>query len=293
MSLPVRPVGGPAGGRRRGPARASAARRSADRVAAVVVLVAALVALGGLCVSPAFALGSAGVKVVGARYVDAATVTAALGLDGPDRPNLMTLRTVDLEAALRKLPAVDPARADAVAVRVALPDRLVITLHEREPIVIWQAGGRRFLVDQMGMLFAEAPAGGDAPGLPSVVDGRASGAELGVGQQLDATDIAAVRRLAALTPAFLGSAATGLTLAVTDDEGFTLDALPAGWHAVFGIYTPSLRPPSLVDGQAQCLASLIATREATLGTVYLAPGGERCGTFTTRPASSAKPSPTP
>jgi hypothetical protein len=263
----------------------------------LLVLLAALGALAGLCVSQAFDLGASGVEVVGARYVDAATVTTALGLDGSMRPNLVTLRTGDLEAALRKLPAVDPARADAVAVRVALPDRLVITLHEREPILVWETAEGGFLVDEAGVLFAPEGSAPQVPPLPVVRDDRSASTGLRVGAQLAASDIEAVRRLAALSPSFLGSAATSLAVRAGDDEGFTLDAAPQGWHAVFGFYTPTVRPPTLIDGQAQCLASLIAAGEARLATIYLAPGGDRCGTFTSQPAKtpapSAKPTPAP
>jgi cell division septal protein FtsQ len=297
VTLPVRRASAGSGGMRRGPARASSARRSADRVGALLVLLATVGALAGLCISQAFELGASGVELVGARYVDAATVTAALGLDGSTRPNLVTLRTGDLEAALRKLPAVDPARADAVAVRVALPDRLVITLHEREPMVVWETAQGRFLVDEAGVLFAPEGSAPHVPPLPIVHDERSTAVDLQVGGQLDTSDLEAVRRLAALSPSFLGSAATGLAVGITDDEGFTVDAAPQGWHAVFGFYTPTVRPPTLIDGQAQCLASLIAAGEARLATIYLAPGGDRCGTFTSRPAGtpapSAKPTPAP
>lgn len=293
MTLPVRRGSAGPGGARRGPARASSARRSADRVGALLVLLATLGALAGLCVSQAFDLGASGVELVGARYVDAATVTAALGLDGTTRPNLVTLHTGDLEAALRKLPAVDPARADAVAVRVALPDRLVITLHEREPILLWETASGRFLVDETGVLFAPEGSAPRVPPLPVVRDDRSAAGDLHVGGRLDGPDIEAVRRLAALTPSFLGSAATGLAVHVSDDEGFSVDATPQGWHAVFGFYTPSVRPPTLVDGQAQCLASLIAAGEARLATIYLTPGGDRCGTFTSQPAGTAAPSAKP
>jgi len=293
VTLPIRRASAGPGASRRGPARASSARRSADRAGALLLLLLTVGALGGLCLSQAFELGPAGVELVGARYVDTATVTAALGLDGAARPNLVTLRTGDLETALRQLPDVDPARPDAVTVRVALPDRLVVTLHEREPLLVWQTTGGRYLVDVNGVLFAPAGSEPQVPALPVVEDDRVGSAALGVGDKLESSDIEAVRRLAALSPSFLGSAANQLTVRVSDDEGFALDAAPQGWHAVFGFYTPTIRPPTLIDGQAQCLATLIAAGEARLATIYLAPGADRCGTFTTQPARSATPSARP
>ena len=214
------------------------------------------------------------------------------------RPNLVTLRTGDLEAALRKLPAVDPARADAVAIRVALPDRLVITLHEREPILVWETAEGGFLVDEAGVLFARR--GVRARRCPrcrscATTAARSTGSR--VGAQLAASDLEAVRRLAALTPELPGQRRDEPRGARRRRRGLHPGRRAQGWHAVFGFYTPTLRPPTLIARQAQCLASLIAAGEARLATIYLAPGGDRCGTFTAQPAKtpapSAKPTPAP
>ncbi len=288
------PIRGARGGqpRPRPPARASAAHRSAERIGATVVLVAALGALVGLTTSGAFSLAAVGLEVAGAHYTGAAAVRHALGLDGSAPINLITLQTTPLQAALRSLPAVDPARADAASVEIALPDRLLVTLQERQPILTWQIDGHRYLVDVSGTLFAEIAPGAADPGLPTVMDARGGSSTLAVGDALDASDLAAVRQLAAVTPGSLGSAASGLTLAVTDAEGFTLDARPGSWHAIFGVYTATLRPPTLVPGQVQCLASLIAGHEPSLDIVRLAPATTRCGTYTVRGApATASPRP--
>ncbi len=298
--LPVR-GGGTRVARQRPPARASAAHRAAERVGATVVLVAALVALVGLTTSGAFSLSADGLELDGAHYTDAAAVRHALGLDGSGRVNLLTLPTASLEAALRALPAVDPARADGTTIAVALPDHLVVTLQERQPIVTWRVGGSRFLVDVSGTVFAVLPAGAADPGLPVVDDQRTASADLAVGASLDPSDLSAARQLAALTPAFLRSAAGSLALAVTDDEGWTIDAGPDLWHAVFGVYTVTLRPPTIIPLQAQCLASLLAAggpslREQSFDVIRLAPTDSRCGTYTVKtahPAASPSPSAKP
>jgi hypothetical protein len=69
---------------------------------------------------------------------------------------------------------------------------------------------------------------------------------------------------------------------VSDDDGFMLLAGSGLWRAVFGIYTPSLRGPELVDAQVQCLASLLAGGEEAIAVAYLFPEGGRCGTFAPR-----------
>lgn len=255
---------------------------------------AALGALIGLTTSGAFSLSADGLEVAGAQYTGAAAVRHALRLDGSAPINLITLQTTPLVTALRSLPAVDPARADAASVEIALPDRLLVTLQERQPVMTWQIGGQRYLVDVSGTLFAELAPGATDPGLPMVIDQRGASATLAVGDVLDGSDLAAVRQLATVTPGFLGSAATGLTLTATDEEGFTLDAQPGLWHAVFGVYTTTLRPPTIVPAQVQCLASLIAGHETVLDVIRLAPSSSRCGTYTLRgahPTASPRPSP--
>ena len=115
-----------------------------------------------------------------------------------------------------------------------------------------------------------------------VEDERAASAELAIGDRIAATDMEVARRIAALTPTFLGSTATSLETRITEKEGFVLHALPKSWRAVFGIYAPTLRGPDLVEVQAQCLSSVLAGQEATISVVYLFPDGGRCGTFLPR-----------
>jgi hypothetical protein len=69
-------------------------------------------------------------------------------------------------------------------------------------------------------------------------------------------------------------------VSLTDDHGFTVQAVPNLWTAVFGFYTSSLRPPSIIPGQVRLLRSLIAGREPTIETVILA--DELNGTYTTK-----------
>jgi hypothetical protein len=262
-------------------------------VAAITLLVAAS-ALYGVTTSRAFELGGDGLSIEGSALSDAAAVRHALGLDGSARPNLFVLDTAGLAAALRALPTVDAARPDAVSVRVALPDRLVVELHERTPILDWRVGAHRFLVDVAGILLADTGAAGDAAadpgvaaaGLPVVVDTRSAAGGLHVGGHLDPIDLAVARRMGALTPAMIASTAASLSIEVGDEEGFVL--LPEGdaWRAVFGIFTTHLRSPDLVPAQVQCLAGLLGAQEAEVATVYLFPEGGRCGTW-------APPAPAP
>jgi hypothetical protein len=91
-------------------------------------------------------------------------------------------------------------------------------------------------------------------------------------------------QIGALTPALLGSTASQLAFRVDDRDGFVVSASPDGWRAVFGFYTPTLRPPSEIAQQVQCLRSLLAMGEAAIDTIYLAPQDDRCGTYLPRPS---------
>ena len=67
------------------------------------------------------------------------------------------------------------------------------------------------------------------------------------------------------------------------------------WTAVFGIYTDTIRPPSIIPGQVRLLAGLLAGREESVARITLA--SETDGTYvpapSPTPSASAKPSATP
>ena len=68
-------------------------------------------------------------------------------------PAARTCSALDRPARGRARGAAD--RRAAHGSTVELPDTLAVTLDEREPILVWQVGGRRFLADATGSLFAE------------------------------------------------------------------------------------------------------------------------------------------
>jgi hypothetical protein len=117
------------------------------------------------------------------------------------------------------------------------------------------------------------------PGLPVVEDSRLPAAPPAIGTFLPATDVAVMRQLLALTPESLGSRASSLQLRVDEYDGYVLSS-DRGWQAVFGHYTPTLQPPTVVPRQVQCLRWLLAAEEKRLERVRLAVSEDGCGTFT-------------
>jgi cell division protein FtsQ len=257
--------------------RRASRRLSRVRAGAALVMVLAAAAIYAVAATSVFGLGP--VVVRGAQLTDAANVTAQLELS--PGTNLFALATEPLTARIRALPAV--AAAD---VTVRLPDTLDIQVVEREPILAWDVGPRRFLVDRDGLLFAELDAAArTASTLRVMTDGRAASASLAVGGRLDALDLDAATRLGSIAPADVGSVAARLGVSVTDENGFVVSTLPGGWSAVFGFYTPSLRRPDLIPGQVRLLRSLLAGREPLVERVILA--SDTSGTYIPRPSPAA------
>jgi hypothetical protein len=232
-----------------------------------------------LTVAPDFALDPGEVHIDGLVHTSSAAALAALDLRERVRPNVFRIRTDALRGELLALPAITRAE-----VEVVLPDRLLVTVEERQPIFVWRAGGADHLVDVEGILFA--PAGASPSGGLPIIEDRRAGAVAGVGRRIDPLDLEVVRLLGAVTPEMLRSAAPALGLTIDDADGFVIEA-STGWRAVFGRYTPHLRTADLVDDQVQCLRSLLAGQESEIRTVFLSPSAERCGTYRPRdvPAS--------
>jgi cell division septal protein FtsQ len=272
----------PLPGRRTRPVRRASAGLSAVRAGAALAMLVSAAAIYGVGASSAFAYTR--LQLDGLTFTDQNAVESALS--DARGENLFGLATGPLVAALESMPTVESAR-----VEVRLPGTLAVTIDERQPVLVWQVGTDRFLVDADGLVFGKL-SGSPSPaaaGLPVIDDRRVRSLVLEVGDDLDPVDLDAATRLASLVPADIGSAAVSLAVEVSDDNGFVLRAKPAAWSAVFGFYTPSLRTPDLVPEQVRLLRSLLAGRESQVGRVVLASATD--GTYTPRssPSPSTKP----
>jgi hypothetical protein len=259
------------------------------RVLGVLLMVAAAGAAYWLLTNDAMSVAAP--RVSGElHYTDTQQILAAAGVGDGQHPNVVKLRTDAMRGAIMSFPAIADAQ-----VTTGLPNDVSISVVERTPILAWQRSGTDYLVDADGLVLATVDAAQvSALGLPLITDQRTQfGSDISVGGQLDPLDLAAVLQLGALTPATIGSGATSLALGVRDDDGFVLSAVPAGWQAIFGQYTPNLRPVDLIPRQVQCLRWLLGAGEQEVGTVYLAPLDERCGTYLPIATPRATPTPAP
>ena len=278
---PTRPAAAATMRRTRPVKRASAGLTPIRAGAALAMLLSAF-AIYGVAASPAFEFDE--LRIEGATYTDTDAVQGIL--EQARGENLFRLSTAPLAASLRQLPTVADAR-----IGLGLPGTVTVTLQERQPVLVWNVGPQRYLVDRDGLIVGRL--GDDAPHdasqLPSVVDERARSSSLGTGSRLDAVDVDAATRLASLSPIQVGSAARKLAVVVTDDHGYELRAQPEGWTAIFGFYTPSLRRPDIIPGQVRLLGRLLEGREATIASIVLA--DEHDGTYVARPSPSPTPKP--
>ncbi len=257
---------------RRPPARTPRGGGIKRRSAGMTPLRAGAILLMLLCAAGTYGVVGTGaftfhhLRIDGEHYTPEDAVTAALAL--PQGTNLVRLRTDTLADALLAIPTVGDAQ-----VSIELPDTVRVHIDERQPILIWAAGESRFLVDRAGLLFA--PAGDEKAAaiadLRVISDTRTTAAGLSVGSVLDPIDLDVATRLGSLQPADLASGAAALDVTVGDEAGFVVSSGKDGWIATFGIYTPTLRPPSMVPGQVRLLRSiLIKQGEANLARIDLA-----------------------
>ena len=236
------------------------------------------------------------VSVVGALLLDPDAVIAAANI--PIGSSLLGVNLREAEEAVAALPLVASVRVSA-----GLPDGIQIRIREKSLLLRWQIGDLVYAVSESGELLGNIATLDLAPtatvalaAAPLLYDDRDSSPLL-TSRQLTPTELDVTTRLASLTPEDLGTAATTLTLRLLSDFGFVVEATGPSieWHAVFGIYSATIRPTSMIPGQVRLLRSLLAGRETRIGWVILA--DDQAGTYTAKgvrpPSPSVSPNPSP
>jgi len=234
------------------------------------------------------------VSVSGTLLLDPAAVAVAANI--PIGSSLLGVNLHAAEVAVAAMPLVASVRVTA-----GLPDGIQIRVREKTLLLRWQIGDRVYAVTENGELLGDIATLNLAPtaeaslaAAPLLHDDRAPSSLLNDGQ-LSSTELDVATRLASLTPADLGTEAPKLTLRLLSDFGFVLEATGPSieWHAVFGIYSATIRPPSMIPGQVRLLRSLLSGRETRIGWVILA--DDQAGTYTAKgvrpPPPAAEPTP--
>ncbi len=131
-----RRAGGP--GRRTRPIRRASAGLTPTRAGAALAMLVSALAVYGLSATSAFGFGR--LEIDGAILTSEAAIRDRLEL--VEGQNLFEIATEPLEARIREIPAVA-----AVDISLGLPDTVAVQIVERVPILVWQIGERRLLVD--------------------------------------------------------------------------------------------------------------------------------------------------
>jgi cell division septal protein FtsQ len=201
----------------------------------------------------------ANVAWAGERYTPASQLQRALAaLDGDA---LLTIDASGLARDLEQLPAVSTASVEAV-----LPDTVRVTIVEKVATFVWQTSAVRLLGVADGTLIGQVALGSQLPddiaALPLVDDRRIESRNIIVGDRIDAATLATALRLATIEPAALGSAALGLGLRLTDDDGFLLVSDAPAWQADFGFY------PEGESGQPSSFEERVESQVAAVRTLF-------------------------
>jgi cell division protein FtsQ len=214
-------------GRRRWklPAWASLRRLEAPRLTArwrrglAFACLAAVLVVGGYWLYRSPLLTVQDVSVEGNQVLTVEQLRAVAGLKGQ---SIFAIDEAGAEARLRALPLVKDA-----SVAGDPPNGARITIVEREPWGVWQAGGERFVIDDEGVVI-DRPVPQE---VPVVVQTDAPGAALAAGSRVPAGAVAAARRLVAESEAAVGLAVTRLEFSQASGLSVTLgDRL----HVAFG-----------------------------------------------------------
>lgn len=129
------------------------------RLAALVLAIACAGALTYLLTARALTVRT--LTIVGASVTSQQEIAAGVGVMGDN------IFSFEPQAAAERLTALPTVRE--ATVWGELPDRLVIRITERQPIIAWQIGTDRLLVDERGMVTAIEPSDGRGQGLPTVI----------------------------------------------------------------------------------------------------------------------------
>lgn len=145
------------------------------RMPAFFVMAGGFLLLYGFLLSGDFLVGT--VVVNGTRIGNPAqVVTTADAIGEP----IFTIDASESADRVAELPYVAH-----VSVQTRFPDKVVISVDERTPVVVWRSGAQAFLVDEHGNVLAEQT----REGLPGVID---EGAPPTVGGSIPADRVAAV-----------------------------------------------------------------------------------------------------
>ncbi len=174
-----------------------------------------------LLASPTFRVTEA--QINGLSRLSAAEVNSALGIGGEI---VFFLRPEEIATRLR----INYPEIQSAQVTVELPNRVLVDVSERKPVILWQQGSGFTWIDESGVAFRPR---GEAPGLvPVAAQGTPPGAQASQDDPLSPP--------AYLSPDLVKTALTlatslpqGSTLTYDESDGFGWND-SRGWQVFFG-----------------------------------------------------------
>ncbi len=155
---------------------------------AALAMIIAAAGFGGLRLYNSSWLTIQDVQVRGTVTLDDDAIREAAALEGK---RYLSLDTGEAAARVRSL-----ARVKDVKVARGFPHTASITVTERVPIGIWQIGATSYLVDGDGQVIDTTDGGAELP----VVDATRAGADVQIGDHVDADALRVAKKVAESSP---------------------------------------------------------------------------------------------
>jgi cell division protein FtsQ len=188
-------------------------------VIAGLVAVACAAAIVAVATGPFWRIRD--IDIAGTHHVSVDSVVAASDLVGAQA---FTASAARARARLLALPAVRDAR-----VEIHIPDRAIVTLAERVPVLRWTAAATDWLVDGDGVVFASIdPRAGPTAGVSDERGPRKAG------DRIDPALVDAALKLTRLGPQELRPDATSPRVVLTAGGNGLVLRVAAGWEIRFG-----------------------------------------------------------
>ncbi|MFL5626731.1 MAG: cell division protein FtsQ/DivIB [Ktedonobacteraceae bacterium] len=152
------------------------------------------------------------VSVIGTHNMSLVQTIQHMGMQGQ---NIFLIDAVALTARIDLLPLVSWAKLEK-----QWPDRLLVTVSERTPVLLWQTSYGTYSVDRNGVVIAPASETTNASTLMTVIDKSNAGKQkLHPGSRLPAADIAFARAIFEQLPKVTGTTDFTLNYALVPASG--------------------------------------------------------------------------
>lgn len=131
----------------------------------VLIVIIIIFVLYGLFFSSFFKVKNIDVK--GANLIDGEKVKKVVIFALNEEPNIFLYNSKNIEDKIKEnFPLISE-----VHIQKGIPDTMRIMIFERKPVVVWQTGNKKYLVDKDGVAYLEADAN-NSKDLPIIVDSQ-------------------------------------------------------------------------------------------------------------------------